>query len=110
MGDRIRVRDFEPAFLQVVAVIEERTAHEECAFRIDHDADVRRLHHDVSIRRAVHEVHLVLQTGAAAADYRDAKSAGSAPLFFQERIQFPRSVLRDLDETLVADLVINGGG
>ena len=38
MRDRVRVRDFETAFLQVIAVIEHRTADEECALWIDnHD-------------------------------------------------------------------------
>ena len=110
MRDRVRVGDLESAFLEVIAVIEERTADEERAFRIDHDADVRRLHHDVAVRRAVHKIHLVLQPRAAPADHGHAESAGGATLFFQERIQFPRSVLRDLDETFVANLVIEGCG
>ena len=110
MRDRVGVGDLEPAFLQIVAIIEELSADEERTFRIDHDPDVGRLHHDVAIRRAIHEIHLVLQTRAAAANHGDAESTGRASLFFQERIQFPRSVLRDLDETLVADLVIDRGG
>src|SRR2546423_3429036 len=78
MRDGVRVGDLEPPFLQVVAIIEERTADEERAFRIDHDADVGRLHHDVAIRRAIHEIHLVLQTRAAAANHGDAESTGRA--------------------------------
>jgi hypothetical protein len=37
---RIRVRDFETALLQVIAVIEYRTADKECAFWIDNQTDI----------------------------------------------------------------------
>ena len=64
MGDRIRVRYFEAAFLQIVAVIEQRSADKERTLRIDDYADIGRLHHDVAIRGAIDEVHFVLQPGA----------------------------------------------
>ena len=86
MGDRIRIRYLEAAFLQVVAVIEERSAHEKRALRIDHHADIRGLDHDVAIRRAIHEIHLVLQAGAAAADDRHAERSGGAALFFRSEL------------------------
>jgi hypothetical protein len=43
-------------------------------------------------------------------DHFDGQVRLGAPLFFQERIQLPRRVLRNLDQTLVADLVIDGRG
>ena len=110
MRDRVGVGDLEPAFLQVVAIIEERSADKKGTLWINDHADIGRLHHDVAVRGTIDEVHFVLQTRAAAANHGDAESTGRASLFFQERIQFPRSVLRDLDETFIADLVIDGGG
>jgi len=110
MRHRIRVRDLESAFLQVVAVIQKGAADEEGAFRIDHDADVRGLNHDVAIGGPIDEIHFVLQAGAPPADDRHAQCARGAPLFLQERIQLFRGVLGDFDETLVTNLVIDGGG
>ena len=40
MRDRIRIGDFESAFLQIFAEIEKRTANKKRALRIDHDADI----------------------------------------------------------------------
>src|SRR5205814_10064560 len=40
MGHRIRIRYFEPAFLKIVAVIQERSAHKKRALGIDHNADI----------------------------------------------------------------------
>ena len=110
MRHRIWIGDFESAFLEVVAEVEERSADEQGAFRIDHDSDVRGLHHDVAIRRTIHEVHFILQAGASPANDGHAQGTRGAPLLFQERIQFSRCILGDFDETLVANLVINGGG
>src|SRR2546421_13075149 len=64
MRHRVRVRDLEPALLQIVTEIKERSAHEKRAFRIDDDAHVRRFHHDVAIRGPIDQIHLVLQPGA----------------------------------------------
>ncbi len=50
MCDCVRVRDFESALLQIVAEIQQRSADEERALRINHDAYARRVHHDVAIR------------------------------------------------------------
>lgn len=110
MRHRIWIGDFEATFLEVVAKIEKRSADEQGAFRIDHDSDVRGLHHDVAIRRAIHEIHLILEAGASAPNDGHAQGTCNAPLLFQERIQFSRGVLGNFDETLVANLVINGGG
>lgn len=71
MRDRVWIRDLEPAFLQIIAVIEERTADEQCAFGIDDHANVRRLDHDVAVGRAIDQIHFVLQAGATTAYDRD---------------------------------------
>src|SRR4051812_26287520 len=75
MRHRIWIRDLEPTLLEIVAVIEQRSTHEERALWIDHHAHIRRLHHDVAIGRPVHEVHLVLQPGATAADHGYSKGS-----------------------------------
>ena len=108
MGHRIGIGDFEAPFLQVIAVIEEGAADKERAFWIDHDANIGRLHQNVAIGRPVDEVHFVLQPGTTPANHCDPQCAHRASLFLQERIQFSRGVLGHLDETLVADLVIDG--
>ena len=84
MRDRVRVRHLEAALLQIIAVIEQRAADEERALRIDHHAHIGRLHHDVAIRRAIDQVHLVLQSGTAAADHRDAQRALRPALFLEQ--------------------------
>jgi len=60
MRDRVRVRDFEAALLQIFAEIDHRPADEERALWIDHDADVAGLNHDIAIGRPIDEVHFVL--------------------------------------------------
>ncbi len=72
MRDRIRVRNFETAFLQVVAVIEDRTADEECALRIDNQTDVGGLNQNVAVGGAVHEIHGILKTRASASNHSEA--------------------------------------
>ena len=104
MRDRVRIRHFEAAFLQVVAIIEDGAADEKCALRINYDPYVGRLDHDVAVGRAIDQIHLVLQPGAAAADHRHAQCPLGAPLLLQERDEFARGVLRHFDETLIADL------
>ncbi len=54
MSNRIRVRDFEAAFLQVLAVIEYRSADKERALWIDNETDVRGRNENVAFFRAVH--------------------------------------------------------
>ena len=110
MGHRIRIRYFESAFLQIVAVIQERSAHKKRALGIDHHADIGRLHHDVAIRGPVHEIHFVLQPGAASAYHGHAKCSCGPALFFQERIEFARGILGYLDQPLVTNFVIDRGG
>jgi len=85
MRDRVWVRDFETAFLQIVAVIEKRSADEERAFWIDNHAHVGAFDHDVAIGRSIHQVHLVLQPRTSAADYRYAQRAARPALFLKQR-------------------------
>src|ERR1700693_6067193 len=54
--DRIRVGDFETAFLQVFAVIEDRTADEECALWIDNQTHVGGWNKNVAVFGAVDQV------------------------------------------------------
>ena len=110
MSDRIRIRYFESAYLQVVAVIQERSAHKKRAIGIDHDPDIGRLHHDVAIGGTIHEIHFVLQSGAASANYRHSQGPRRATLLFQERIEFARGVLGYLNKPLVTNLVIDSSG
>ena len=104
MRDRVRVRDFEAALLQIVAVIQNRAADEERAFWIDHHAHIAGLDHDVAIRRTIDEIHLVLQPGTAAADHGHPQGSLRAPLLLQKRRELARGVLGHFDETLVPDL------
>jgi hypothetical protein len=103
VGDRVRVRDFEAAFLEVVAEIEFGTAHEEGAFGIDDDTNRIRFHKDVTVGGAVHEIHFVLQAGAAAADDGDAEGAAGAALFFEQGAKAIAGGVEDADELFVAD-------
>src|ERR1700730_15771280 len=61
MRDGIRVGHFEAAFLQIVAVIEKRTAHEQRAFRIDNHARTRAFIQNVPIGWTVHQIHFLLE-------------------------------------------------
>jgi len=80
MCDGVWVGDFEPAFLQVVAVIEYRTADEERALWIDNQTDVRSWNENVALFGAIHQIHRVLQTGAATAD--DGQTQGAVWISF----------------------------
>ena len=107
MRDRVRVRDFESAFLQIFAEIQNRTAYKERAFRIDHDPHVTGLNQDIPVSRAIDEVHLVLQSGATASDHRHPERALRASLFLQERGEYLRGLFRYPDEALVTDFEFN---
>src|ERR1043166_8314256 len=75
MCDRVRVRAFEPALLPVAAIIEHRTADEECALWIDHQTHIGGRDKNVALFGAVHQIHGVLQTGAPAANYGETQRA-----------------------------------
>ena len=107
MRDRVRVCHFEPALLQIFAEIEDRSAHEQRALRINHDAHILRFDENIAIRRAIDQIHFVLEAGTAAADHRDPQRSVRATLFLQERREFARRVLRHPNETLVADFVFD---
>lgn len=107
MRDGVRVRNFEAAFLQIFAVIEDRAANEKRALRIDNQPYVGRWNHDVALFGSVHQIHCVLQTGATAADHSQPKRAVRVTFLFKKRRQFARRILGDLDQPLVADLVID---
>ncbi len=106
MRDRIRVRDFEPALLQIVAVIKNRAANEERAFWIDNYAHARSRDHDVAIGRAIDQIHFVLQPGTATTDDGDAQCALRPALFLEQRGETARGRLGHFHQTLVADLVV----
>jgi len=53
MRDRVRIRDLEPALLQIVAVIEDGAANKKCAFRIDNYAHARAFDENVAVSRAI---------------------------------------------------------
>jgi len=110
MRDRIRVGDFETAFLQVLAVIEDRTADEECALWIDNQTHIGSWNKNVAVFGAIHQVHGVLQARAAAADYSQTQGAVWISFLFEQRRQFARRGLGDFDQAFVADLVIEGRG
>jgi hypothetical protein len=107
MRDRVRVGDFEAALLQVFAEIENRTAHKEGAFWIDHDAHVARFNEDIAVGRAIDEVHFVLQPGTTAADHRHPQRALRASLLLQKRREFVGSLLRYPDKALIANFELN---
>jgi len=107
MGDRIWIGHLESSFLEIFAEIEDRAAHEERAFRIDHHSHILGLDEDVSIGRAIDQIHFILQAGATAADHRHAQRAVGPPLFLQEGSEFTRRGFRHPNEALVADLVFD---
>ena len=107
MRHSIRIGDFESAFLQIFAEIEQRAANEKRTLGIDDDADILRLNKDVAVGGAIDKIHFILQAGTAATDYRHAQCALRPALFFEERDQFARRVFGHLDQALIADLVID---
>ena len=108
MRDRIRVGDFETAFLQVFAVIEDRTADEECALWIDNQTHVGGWNKNVAVLGTVHQVHGVLQARASTPDHGQTQGAVWISFLFEQRRQFARRGLGDFDQAFVADLVIDG--
>ena len=105
---RVGIRHFEPAFLQIFAVVEQGTTDKEGALRINHHPNIRALDHDVTVGRPIHQVHLVLQPGTSAADDRDTKRPARTSLLLQKRQKFARSILRHLNEPFIPDLRIDG--
>src|SRR5260370_34824698 len=97
MCDRVRVRDFEAAFLQVITEIEHRTADKERAFWIDNQTDIGGWNEDITLSRAIHEIHCVLNAGATAANHRKAQRAVWFSFFLNHRAQFPSASLSHLD-------------
>src|SRR5204862_222291 len=77
----IRIGDFKTAFLQVFAVIEHRAADKKRAFWIDNQPHIRDRNENIALLRAIHQIHDVLQTGASAADYRQAQRSLRLALF-----------------------------
>lgn len=84
MRHGIGVRYLESAFLQVIAVIQQRAADKECAFGIDHHANVRRLHKNVPVRWPIDQIHLVLQPGATAPDHSYTQGAVRSSLLLKK--------------------------
>src|SRR5262245_8366829 len=72
-GDRVRVVDLEPGFLEAVQVVDLRAPQVRGAERVDHDPDA--LEHElvVALRNAGVEPESVLEPRAAAALDRDAE-------------------------------------
>lgn len=93
---RIRVRYFESAFLQIVAVIEYGAADKQRALRIDHDANSLRIDEDIAVRGTIDQIHFVLKARAAASDYRDSKRTIDAALALQQRGKFCPCVFGEL--------------
>ena len=83
MRHSIRIGDFESAFLQIFAEIEQRAADEKRTLGIDDDADILRLHQDVAIGGAIDKIHFVLQPGTTATDHRHAQRALRRGLVFR---------------------------
>ena len=75
MRHGVRIRHLESSFLEVLAVIEQRAADKERAFRIDHDTNAVGLHQNVAVGRTIHKIHLVLQTGTTTPDDCHSESA-----------------------------------
>ena len=88
MCDRVRVRDFEAALLQVLAEIEHGTADEECALWIDDQTDIGGWNENITLSRTIHEIHRVLKAGATAANHRKAQRAVWFSFFLKQQGQF----------------------
>ncbi len=84
MRDRVRIRDLEPALLQIVAVIQNGAADKECAFRIDNYVHAGAFDENVPVSRAIDQIHFVLQPRAPAADHGQAKRAVLPALLFKQ--------------------------
>ena len=62
MGRGGRVRHFEAALLQVLAVIEERAGNKTGALRVHDHVDVAGADEDVAVGGAIDQVHFILET------------------------------------------------
>ena len=95
----------EPA-VQRIEVIQFAAGDVERALGVHHHAHAAGFDQDVAIGRAVLQIHLVLQTGATAADDRHAQHAVGPALLGQQRRDLLRRAGRELDQPLVADAEI----
>ena len=95
VGDRIRVGDFESAFLKVITVVEFRAADKKGALRINHDIDSLGGNQNVTRYGAIDEIHLVLETGTAAAYHRHTECALWTSLLREQRSEPVRSGISD---------------
>ena len=84
MRDRVRIRDLEPAFLQIVAVIQNGAADKKRAFRIDNYAYAGAFDENIAVGRAIDQIHFVLQAGAPATDHGQTKRALLPALLFKQ--------------------------
>ena len=75
MRHSVGVRYLESAFLQVIAVIQQRATDEQRTFGVDHHSDVRRLHKNIPVRWSINQIHLVLQSRATATDHSHTQGA-----------------------------------
>jgi len=107
MRHGVRIRHFEPSFLKVVAVVEQGATDEQRAFRINDDANAVGLYKNVAVRRSIDKIHLILQTGATAADDCDSESAPRATLSLEQLRKLCRGASRHLHQTLIPDFVLN---
>jgi len=108
VGHRVGIGHFESALLQIIAVVEFRTADKKGALGINHDVHTLRGNKDVTRNGAIDQVHLVLEAGAAAADDRHAERAIWTALLGEERCETIGCGIRDAAELLIPDLVGKG--
>src|SRR5882724_913593 len=78
-GGGVRVLHFEAA-LQRIEIIQFTAGDVERALGIHHHTDTAGFDEEIAVGRAVLQIHFILQTGATAADNRDAEHAIGAIL------------------------------
>jgi hypothetical protein len=84
VSNGVGIGHLESSLLQIIAVVELRTADEESTLGVDHDVHPLGRNEDITGHRPIDEVHLVLEAGAAAADHSHAKSPLRASLLGEE--------------------------
>src|ERR1700739_1826801 len=107
MRDGIRIRHLEPPFLEVVAIIEQRSTDKQSTFGINNDANIVGLNENIAVCRPIDEIHFVLKPGTTAANHGYTKGPLRATLPVQQLRKLRRSAGGYLHQTLVADLVLN---
>jgi hypothetical protein len=110
VGCGIGISDAKAALLQVIGIVDERAADEEGGLGIHDDFGTGGLDEDIAVAWAVCQIHLVLESGAAAADDGEAQRAAGDALGREETGEALPRGRGEPNESLVAYLELDGIG